>query len=334
MKAYSTDPRGRVVAACDAREGTRGQVAARFSVSVEWIRKILRQRRDTGSIAPKPRGGGRARSFDQDAGRRLRQAVARDNDATLAELAHAAGVACSVSVVHRESKMLGIARKKKSRRAAEQDRPALKAERAAWREAFARIDPARLVFLDETATTTAMDRTYGRAASGKRVDGPAPHGHCKVTTLTAAVHFDGLVRTACLARDRATNAHSFEGDIEQGLVPSSRPGDIVILDNLASHKSAEVARLVGSVGAEVRFLPASSPDLNPIEHLFSKPKQALRSAAARTFDALIDAIGEALRSIRPSDITGWFAHCGHSTVKSTSTLNEKSLSFLERQKAA
>ena len=112
MKAYSTDLRQRVVVACDARDGTREQIAARFSVSIDWIRKILRQRRDTGSIAPKPHGGGRVRCFDQQAAQRLRLAVATHSDATLAELAQAADVAASPSMVHRELKALGITRKK------------------------------------------------------------------------------------------------------------------------------------------------------------------------------------------------------------------------------
>jgi len=112
MKAYSIDLRQRVIAACDARDGARLQIAARFSVSIHFLRKLLRQRRDLGSIDPKPRGGGRARSFTAEASDRLRQAVAAHNDATLAQLAQAVGVTCSLSVVHRELKALGITRKK------------------------------------------------------------------------------------------------------------------------------------------------------------------------------------------------------------------------------
>ena len=192
MKAYSTDLRERVVAACDARDGTREQIAARFSVSVSWIRELLRRRRETGSIAPKPRGGGRAPAFDAEAAGRLREAVRADDDATLEELGPG-----------RRRRLLPLGRapgagpaghhaQKKSRRAAEQDRPELKAERAAWREEFAAIDPARLVFVDESGASTAMDRTHGRAPSGVRVDGPVPHGHWKVVTLTAAVRLGGV----------------------------------------------------------------------------------------------------------------------------------------------
>jgi len=112
MKAYSIDHRERVVAACDAGDATREQVAARFAVSVVWIRKLLRRRRETGSIAPKPRGGGRAPAFDGAAAGRLREAVRADNDATLEELARASGVRCCPSAVHRALARLGITRKK------------------------------------------------------------------------------------------------------------------------------------------------------------------------------------------------------------------------------
>jgi DDE superfamily endonuclease len=191
----------------------------------------------------------------------------------------------------------------------------LKAERAAWREEFAGIDPARLVFLDESGATTAMDRTHGRAPRGQRVDGPVPHGHWKVVTLTAAVRLGGVPEPACLAFDGATDAACFEAYVGACLVPTLRPGDIVIMDNLSSHKTAEVERLVRSAGARVRYLPAYSPDLNPIEKLFSKLKARLRKAKARTVGALIDAIGDALRAITPGDIAGWFDHCGYRYVQ-------------------
>ena len=113
MKAYSLDLRQRVLAACDKRDGTRAQIATRFDVSIHWIRKILRHRRDTGSIEPKPHGGGRARAFSPQATAKLRQAVVDRNDATLHELGQAAGVQCSLSVIHRELATLGLPRKKK-----------------------------------------------------------------------------------------------------------------------------------------------------------------------------------------------------------------------------
>lgn len=192
----------------------------------------------------------------------------------------------------------------------------MKAERNAWREEFAQVDPARLVFLDESGANTAMDPTHGRSASGKRVDGPVPHGHWNMTTLTAAVRLDGLIEPACQARPQATNAFWFVHYVTHCLIPSLRPGDIVIMDNLSSHKAAEVMRLIESVGARVRYLPAYRPDLNPIEALFSKLEEALRSAKAREFAALIAAMGEALRSVSRRDIEGWFGHCDYEADRS------------------
>ena len=199
----------------------------------------------------------------------------------------------------------------------------MKARRSAWREEFATIDPSRLVFVDETGASTAMDRAHGRAPSGVRVDGPVPHGHWKVVTLTAAVRLGGVPESACLAFDGATDSACFETYVGQCLAPTLRPGDIVIMDNLACHKAAEVARLIEAAGACVRYLPAYSPDLNPIEQMFSKLKGLLRSAKARTVYEVIEAMGEALRAIRPGDIRGWFAHSGYQPSPSTVTLNEK-----------
>jgi hypothetical protein len=142
--------------------------------------------------------------------------------------------------------------------------------RAAWRDEFAGLDPARLVFVDETGSSTAMDRTHGRAPSGVRVDGPVPHGHWKVVTLTAAVRLGGV--GACLAFDGATDSAAFETYVERCLAPTLRPGDVVVMDNLSCHKTAEAARLIAAAGAELRFLPPYSPDLNPIERMFSKLK--------------------------------------------------------------
>jgi transposase len=170
-----------------------------------------------------------------------------------------------------------------------------------------------------------MDRTHGRAPSGVRVDGPVPHGHWKVVTLTAAVRLGGVPEAACLAFDGATDSAAFQTYVGQCLAPTLRPGDIVIMDNLSCHKTAEVARLIATAGAEVRYLPAYSPDLNPIERLFSKLKAWLRSAGARTVGDLIEAMGDALRTIRPGDIRGWFGHSGYLAGPSTGTLNRKLL---------
>lgn len=278
MKAYSTDLRERVVAACDASDATRAQVAARFSVSVDRIRKLMRQCRETGSIAPKPHGGGHASAFDAEADRRLREAIRADDDATLRELAEAAGVASCASAVHRALKWLGITRKKVAA-GGRAGRARVEGPAGAWRDEFAGVDPGRLVFVDETGSSTAMDRTHGRAPCGVRVDDRAPHGHWKAVTLTAAVRLGGV--EACLAFDGATDSAAFETYVERCLAPTLCPGDVVILVDLACHKTAEAARLIAAAGADLRFLTAHSPGLNPIERKFSKLKARLRSAGPR-----------------------------------------------------
>jgi len=168
-----------------------------------------------------------------------------------------------------------------------------------------------------------MDRAHGRAPSGVRVDGPVPHGHWKVGTLTASVRLGGV--GDCLAFDGATDAAAFETFVERCLAPTLRPGDIVVMDNLACHKTAEAARLIAAAGASVRFLPPYSPDLNPIERMFSKLKSWLRSAAARTIDGLSGAMGDALREVRPGDIAGWFRRSGYLDHGSSDTLKRKPL---------
>ena len=178
---------------------------------------------------------------------------------------------------------------------------------------MASLDASRLVFLDETGSNTAMARRYGRAPRGRRVDGPVPHGHWKSVTLTAAIRLGGV--GGCLAFDGATDAATFESYVEQVLVPALRRGDIVVLDNLGAHKGGEVERLIRGAGAEVRYLPAYSPDFNPIEKMFGKLKTYLRKVAARSVDRLIEAMGDGLRSVTHEDIAGWFRSCGYSTPK-------------------
>ena len=154
-----------------------------------------------------------------------------------------------------------------------------------------------------------MSRRYGRAPRGKRIDAALPHGHWKVLTLTAAIRLDGV--SGCMVLDGATDAAVFESYAEGMLAPLLRPDDLVILDNLPAHKNESAIAAFTASGAEVRFLPPYSPDLNPIEKMFSKVKESLRSAAARTVDSLIDAIGVALKTVTVQDIKGWFRSCGY-----------------------
>ena len=170
------------------------------------------------------------------------------------------------------------------------------------------LDPRRLVFIDETWAKTNMTRLRGRCPLGQRLIAKVPHGHWKTSTLIAAL--DAQSVRCSMVVDGPVNLDVFTVFVEQVLCPELRPGDIVVMDNLSSHKGARVQELIRSRGAEVAYLPPYSPDLNPIEMIFSKIKQALRSLACRTQDALWSSMQSVLDLVTPSDAANCFAHCG------------------------
>jgi transposase len=307
MRPYSLDLRQRVLAALDAGEGSQPEIAARFRVSVSFITRLLRRRRQTGSVTPKPHGGGHPPALDRAARRRLRRLVREQADATLEELAARVGVPCGRMAIFRTLRELRITRKKKSLHATERDSRRVRRKRRAFREAMAGLDPRRLVFVDETGAHTAMTRTHGRAPRGQRVKGSAP-GHWKAVTLICGLRLSGVV--APLAFEGATDTATFEGYVRQALAPRLGDGDVVVWDNLKPHESAGARRAVEGAGARLEPLPPYSPDYTPIEAMYSKVKGSLSSAAARTTEAVYEAMGGALRAVCPSDIRGWFKHCG------------------------
>lgn len=155
-----------------------------------------------------------------------------------------------------------------------------------------------------------MTRLRGRAQRGQRVYASSPQSHWYTTTMISSIRLDGS--TACMAIDGATDTEVFRAFVDQILCPSLRQGDIVIMDNLTPHKSRPTLKLIKEAGAEVLFLPAYSPDLNPIEKMWSKVKESLRAAEARTQETLLKAIGEALAKVTRQDAINWFASCGYS----------------------
>lgn len=171
------------------------------------------------------------------------------------------------------------------------------------------IAPWRLVFLDETATPTTLTRLRARAPVGQRAVGAVPHRRWQAVTLIASLSLDGM--GAAMSLDGALDRESFHAFIEQSLVPTLLPGQIVVLDNLAVHKSARAIQAIEAVGCTVCFLPPYSPDFNPIELAFSKLKQHLRTTQARTFATVVAATGPALDAITPADAAAFFAHCGY-----------------------
>jgi transposase len=175
------------------------------------------------------------------------------------------------------------------------------------------MDLARLVFVDESGAKTNMTRLYGRAMAGQRAIDDTPSGHWCTTTMIASVRLDGS--TACMVVDGATTKDIFEAYIEQILFPTLKAGDIVVLDNLSAHKSQRIRELVETVGAQLWYLPAYSPDLNPIEKMWSKIKSILRTLKARTKATLINAIAQALEQVTANDAKGWFESCGYRYMK-------------------
>jgi transposase len=202
-----------------------------------------------------------------------------------------------------------VSAQKKSIHAAEQERPDVKAQREAWREKTAGLDLNRLVFLDESGAKTNMTRLYGRSFGGRRLVDAAPHGHWCTTTMLSAMRLDGS--TAAMVIEEPTDADVFEAYVVQVLIQSLGPGDIVVMDNLPPHKKPGVIAAIQAAGAAVWFLPPYSPDLNPIEKMWSKIKAYLRKVKARTPAALFDAIAAALLTVTASDAFNWFASCGY-----------------------
>lgn len=171
------------------------------------------------------------------------------------------------------------------------------------------MDSRKLVFIDESGAKTNMTRLYGRAKHGKRAVDSSPGGHWSTTTMIAAVTLDG--HQAPMVIDGATNKEVFKVYVEKFLLPTLRPGDCVILDNLSAHKGSDIRDMIESVGAELWFLPPYSPDLNPIEKMWSKVKAILRKLKARTETELIAAIADALEQVTTYDCLGWFKSCGY-----------------------
>jgi transposase len=167
----------------------------------------------------------------------------------------------------------------------------------------------KLVFIDESGASTDLQRLRGRSPRGQRCVASGPAGHWKTTTMIGAVRVDGPL--ACATLDGAVDADSFIAWITHDLCPQLRSGDVVVMDNLPAHKSVAIAKTIDAVGARLIYLPPYSPDFNPIENLWSKVKEALRSAAARTIETLGQAITRAIASVTAADCRGFFQHAGY-----------------------
>ena len=202
---------------------------------------------------------------------------------------------------------------KKTLFALEQARADIARRRQRWRLRQARLDPRRLVFIDETWIKTNMAPLRGWGPRGARLRGFAPHGHWRTLTFLGALRCDEL--TAPCVFDGPINGLSFRAYVEQQLVPVLRPGDIVIMDNLGSHKSKAVRETIRAAGARLWFLPPYSPDLNPIEQVFAKIKHWMRHAQKRTIEDTWRHIGDLVATIQPDECRNYLANAGYASVK-------------------
>lgn len=307
MRPYSIDLRERIVAAVDDGEGSQRAIAATFRVRLSFVSRLLRRRRDAGTLAPEPHRGSPPPALGPDDQQRLDELIREQPDATLEQLRQRGGFRCSLTTIWRALRRRRLTFKKKDLHASEQDRPDVQKKRRSFRRKIKRIEPKRLVFVDETGVTTAMTPAYAWAPRGQRALGSAP-ASWETVTVIAALGLDGV--RAPLAFAGATDTAAFQSYVEQALVPELHAGDVVVFDNIKPHLDSGVAEAIGRVGARVLPLPPYSPDYTPIEEMFSKVKAYLRRVAARTQGGLYDALGEALRRVTAQDILGWFQHAG------------------------
>jgi transposase len=201
---------------------------------------------------------------------------------------------------------------KKTLHASEQDRPDVARRRRQWKQHQKKAAAGRLIFIDETWAKTNMTRLHGRCARGKRLIAKVPHGHRKTLTFVAGLRCDGVIAPCVF--DGPIDGESFLAWVVQFLVPALRPGDVVVMDNLSSHKNKAVRHAIRAAGAKLFFLPPYSPDLNPIEQAFSKLKTLLRKENARTIERIEECIAKLVRQIEPAECLNYFQEAGYSST--------------------
>ncbi|UWU93986.1 IS630 family transposase [Bradyrhizobium sp. CB1015] len=311
-KPYSLDLRKRVVAAIEGGM-SRNQAAKQFGVAISTAIGWMKRVDETGSVEPSQIGGYKPKAISGEHAVWLSQRI-KDGDFTIRGLvAELAGRGLKVDYhsvwdfVHAEK----LSFKKKRVAAGERDRPDVARRRAQWAKYQSRVEAERLVFIDETWTRTDMAPLRGWAPRGHRLHAKVPHGRWKTMTFLAALRHDRI--DAPWFIEGPIDGVSFRTYVEKVLLPTLQPGDIVVLDNLGSHRSKAVRQLIRSVGAKLFFLPKYSPDLNPIEQVFAKLKHLVRKAAARTVDSLCAAIGHALDAFTSEECANYLKNSGYRT---------------------
>ena len=314
MKPLSVDLRQRIIHAYFSGKGSIRKITERFAVSFSTVWLLLKRFRTTGKVDPKPHGGGQPAKLDVVDFLVIADIVRQQPDVTVAEvrdrLAALTEVHVSASTVRLALHRLGLTRKKKTLHAQERDQDEeVKQGRIAFEQALPAVPVAKVHVVDETGVNVGMVRRYGWAPYGHRAVGARSLHVGPNISVIGSLELGGM--TACLMIEGAVNGEVFKAFVEQLLVPTLKPGDIVCLDNVKFHKVEGIREAIEKRGGVVRYLPPYSPEYSPIEFCWSKVKELLRSAAARTVNDLQEAIKIALDNITEKDIKGWFKHCGY-----------------------
>lgn len=306
MEPIPTYMRERMVNA--VKEGASpAEVARRFAVSHTTVHNFVKLAEE-GALEPKPHSGGPDTSLDEADRERLVEAVDKQPDATLEELADECDLDVSLSTVSRELAKLDRPRKRKVPRAGEQSEERVQKQRLQWQTDTSDVDANRLVFVDETGIATNMTRRYGRAPLGARIYTDEPYRHYKSLTVLGGMRLGGSEEIPTTVYEGGTTTDRMVEYITGPLSEVLQPGDIVVADRLAAHTANRVSDALAEQDADIWLLPPYSPDLNPIERLWSKIKTTLRAAKATTTAALRNALTTALQAITNSDIENWIAH--------------------------
>ena len=311
-KAYSGDLRVRVIEMVRAG-ASRREAAEVFSLAGSTAVKWLQRWEKSGSAEAKPRGG--SVSPLEVHAMVILEVVRAQPDATFVELLvvlKKRGIRTSRSALWRFFGRHDITFKKKSLCASERQRQDVARARRKWIREQGLLDPARLVFIDETSVNTQMVRLYGHGPRGVRLVDHVPFGNRKTFTFVAALRHNRMV--APLLIDGAMNGETFRAYIEQFVVPILKRNDIVVIDNLPAHNVAGIEEMINAVGATLRYLPKYSPDLNPIELPYSKFKAYLRKLAARTVPSLHRAIRSFLHILKPRECAHYYKHAGYAAI--------------------
>lgn len=306
MQALSLDLRERIVALC--QQGyAKAVVAARFMVSLSSVKRFVKQFESEGHVRPTVQGRMQGK-LTKRWRKRLARQVERYPDYTLSQ--HASlwnkhyALQVSESCLSRALRAMGLTRKKKTLGALERDEEA----RRIFREVLRQLEADNIVVVDEMGSRIGMVPLYARSTRGTRAYDKVIRNYGQNVTLLASMTLEGM--QAAMTLDGAVDEAAFEHFVEQVLLPTLRPGQIVILDNLAAHKTERIEHLVKQAGCELLFLPAYSPDLSPIEEAFSKLKAFVRRCRSQTLPALLKALEHGLDRVTAADARGWFAHVG------------------------